>query len=320
MYKNNDINYLKYLNGKEAIIFGAGINGKIGFFQLRKIENVRIIAFCDNDARKQNSQFCGLNVISFETLREINHKDLMIVICSNYEREIRQQLLDTDIHNFISVSQIDFGGGEGYYDEQYFGYQQRIGEFGGKIKADIFRPYIKEGMTVVEFGCGGGYLLNCIQAKVKMGIEINDAARAEAKRIGLDSVKYIDDIPDNYADIIISSHVLEHVENPYGALCKLRRKLKENGKAVFHVPNESCDTEYKRSEINNHLYTWNCLTLGNLFKAAGYFVYSVQKVQEMWPKNFEEISKEVSPQLFEAFCEISGKAFEENRCIIVAYK
>lgn len=39
---------------------------------------------------------------------------------------------------------------------------------------------------------------------------------------------------------------------------------------------ESCETEYYRSELNNHLFTWNCLTLGNLFKAAGFFVLSVK--------------------------------------------
>lgn len=320
MYINTDINYLKYLVGKEVIIFGAGIKGEREFARLSKLQGIKITAFCDNDEKKQSGLFCGLKVLSFDDLREMNHSNLMIIICSNYETEIKQQLLNGDVYNFISISQIDFGGGADYYDEQYFSYQQKLGEFGAEIKAKIFQPYIKKDMTVIEFGSGGGYLLNCLQANEKIGIEINDIARLEAEKIGINSVKNIDDIPDNFADIIISSHALEHVENPFGVLCELRKKLKENGKAVFHVPNESCDTEYERSEINNHLYTWNCLTLGNLFKAAGYFVYSVQKVQEVWPKNFLQISKEVSSELFEALCEIGGKAAEESRCIIVAYK
>ena len=145
-------------------------------------------------------------------------------------------------------------------------------------------------------------------------------ARKAAAEIGIKSVKHISDIPDMYADIIISTSVLEHVENPLGVLRELRNKLKDNGRIVFHVPNESCDTEYIRSDAHNHLYTWNCLTLGNLFKAAGYFVYSVQKVQEVWPSHFYEIEKEVSPELFDVICEIGGKASDENRCIIVAYK
>lgn len=318
MYINNDIDYLKYLKKKELIIFGAGERGKIGFSRL--VKGYRIAAFCDNDAKKQGQSVCGITVISFEKLCELNGENIVIVICSNFEREIRQQLLDKDIHNFISISQIDFGGGEEYYDEKYFLWQQKMGEFGGKIKVKMFLPYIKEDMTVVEFGSGGGYLLKNIKAKEKVGIELNDTARAAAAKIGIKNVKRISDIPDDFADIIISTSVLEHVENPLGTLRELRAKLKDNGKIVFHVPNESCDTEYTRSEINNHLYTWNCLTLGNLFKAAGFFVHSVQKVQEVWPAHFLDIEKEVSPQLFDEICRIGGKAFEENRCIIVACK
>lgn len=195
-----------------------------------------------------------------------------------------------------------------------------MGVFGGRIKAEMFKPYIKPDMTVVEFGGGGGYLLNNIDAKEKINIEVNASARTEAEKMGIKCVKCIGDIEDDYADVIISTSVLEHVENPFEVLRELHSKLKDNGKIIFHVPNESCDTEYSRSEVNNHLYTWNCLTIGNLFKAAGYFVYSVQKIQEVWPKNYFEIEHQVSSEIFQAICEIGGKAFDENRCLIVAFK
>lgn len=319
MYVNNDVDYLKYLRGKEIVIFGAGENGKRGFAKLHG-GGYNSVAFCDNDVRKHGKSLCGLTIISFKELKEMNHGDLMIIICSNYEKDIKQQLLDEKIYNFISIWQIDFGGGEEYYDEQYFSYQQSIGRFGGKIKANLLQPHISKEMTVVDFGSGGGYLLESLHAKEKIGIEINDAAREAAKEIGIKSVKHVSDIPDGYADVIISTGALEHVENPFGILKELRAKLKDGGKIVFHVPNESCDTEYWRSDINNHLYTWNCLTLGNLFKAAGYFVHSVEKIQEVWPKHYYEIEKEVSAELFEVICAIGGKAFDENRCLIVAYK
>ncbi len=318
MYINNDINYLKYIKDMKVVIFGAGKQGQKTFLNLNKY-GIKVIAFCDNDIKKQNQLIKGVQVISFEKLIKINDVDTMIVI-SAFERDIKEQLLMNKIFNFISVSQIDFGGGEEYYDEQYFQWQQQLGIFGAKIKVNIFQPYIRKNMTVVEFGGGGGYLLDQIDAKEKYNIEINDTAREAAKAIGIKSVKNIADIPDNFADIIISTSVLEHVENPLGVLRELHGKLKEGGKIVFHVPNESCDTEYRRSEVNNHLYTWNCLNIGNLFKAAGYFVYSVQKVQEVWPENYLKIAQEVSTELFNAICSIGGKAFDENRCIIVAYK
>lgn len=195
-----------------------------------------------------------------------------------------------------------------------------MGKFGGKVKVRIFEKYIKEDMTVIEFGSGGGYLLANICAREKIGIEINDAAREAVQNMGIHSVKNINDISDEYVDIIISTSVLEHVDNPLDALKLLRRKLKSDGMAVFHVPNESCDKQYERSDINNQLYTWNCMTLGNLFKAAGYFVHRVEVFQGMWPEHFLEIEREVSPELFDTLDKIAGKAFEEKYCIIVAYK
>lgn len=320
MYVNNDIDYLKYLRSKKVIIFGAGKQGQKLLAKLTKEgSHIEVAAFCDNDKNKQGQLIAGKIVIAFNELDKENGEDVMIVI-SCCEREIKEQLLIHGIYNFIPASQIDFGGGEEYYDEQYFVWQQKMGIFGGKIKAGMFRPYIKEGMTVVEFGSGGGYLLDNIVAKEKIGIEINDTARKTAEKIGIKSVKFVSDLPDDYADVIISSSVLEHVENPLGVLRELHAKLRDKGKIIFHVPNESCDTEYTRSEINNHLYTWNCLTLGNLFKAAGYFVQSVRKIQEMWPKNYAEIEREVSSELFETLCVIGGKSFDYNSCIIVAYK
>lgn len=322
MYRNNDIDYLKFVADKEIVIFGAGRQGTGVYASLRRaVEKIKIIAFCDNDDKIQNTILMGdVRVISFERLCEINSPNNIIIICSRKENEIRQQLFSQKIYNFISASQIDFGGGESYYDEQYFEWQKNMGMFGGRVSARRFQPYITEGSIVVELGSGGGYLLKNLKAKEKIGIEINDIARKNAEEIGIKSVKYVDDISDEYADVIISTHVLEHVENPLGILRQLRSKLKEGGKIIFYVPNESCDTEYTRSDINNHLYTWNCLTLGNLFKAAGYFVHSVWKVQEKWPDNYLVVEREVSPELFDAMCNINGEAAEQNNCMIVACK
>ncbi|MBD5523522.1 MAG: methyltransferase domain-containing protein [Lachnospiraceae bacterium] len=318
MYINNDIDYLKFLKDKKVIIFGAGRQGQKVLWDLSK-HDIVTVAFCDNDVKKQNQLIRGVKIISFDELLKVNDVDTMIII-STFERELKKQLLMNKVYNFILATQIDFGGGEEYYDEQYFKWQQSMGEFGSQIKVNMFKPYIKKDMTVVEFGSGGGYLLALIDAKEKIGIEINDSAREAAKEIGIKSVKNIKDLPDNFADVIISTSVLEHVENPLGALRELHNKLKKDGKIIFHVPNESCDTEYTRSDVNNHFYTWNCLNIGNLFKAAGYFVQSVQKIQEIWPENCFEVAKEVSPVLFDSLCSIGGKAFDANRCLIVACK
>lgn len=319
MYRNDDIDYLKYLKQKQVYIWGAAKAGVHCSHRLMA-NSIEVCGYIDNDEKKVGMQIENIVVLSFGDFVKINNSECMIVICSNFEREIKEQLLNASIFNFISERQIDFGGEENYYDADYFEYQCRIGEFSGKIKKLMFQRYINQNMSVLEFGSGGGYLLKQLAAKEKLGIEINEVARNNAEKLGIHSVSQISEVPDEFADVIISTSVLEHVENPLGCLRELRSKLKEGGKIIFYVPNESCETEYERSEINNHLYTWNCLNLGNLFKAAGYFVVSVERIQEIWPKYYEQIEKDAGKELFEVLCNIGGKAYDANRCLIVAYK
>ena len=167
MYINNDIDYIKYLRYKKIVLFGAGKQGKRAYHNLVKnIENIQIIFFCDNDKKKQNQVIDGIRVISLDELSKENTNEILIIICC-FEREIRKQLMTRGIYNFITISQIDFGGNEEYYDEQYFEWQKKMGQFGGKISADMFKQYINDEMVVVEFGGGGGYLLNNITARAK---------------------------------------------------------------------------------------------------------------------------------------------------------
>lgn len=319
MYKNNEIDYMKYLKKKELLIWGTGKRGRRVLGKLRKME-MRIRCLVDNAPEKIGSYIDGVEVMSFEQVKEILSDQMMIIICSAGENEIKRQLLDCDIFNFISELQMDLPGGESHYDKEYFEWQRPLGEFGAKIKKKMFEPYIVQDMCIVEFGSGGGYLLNEIHAKEKIGIELNDIARENALKLGINSVKTIDEIQDGFADLIISTSVLEHVENPFEVLTQLRRKIKDGGMAIFHVPNESCDTEYSRNEFNNHLYTWNCLNIGNLFKAAGYFVQSVEKIQEEWPEEFEKIASGTNEELFDELCRIRGEVRHACRCLIVAYK
>jgi 2-polyprenyl-3-methyl-5-hydroxy-6-metoxy-1,4-benzoquinol methylase len=322
MYQNNDIDYLKWFkkNNKQIIIWGAGARGKFAFGKLKGL-NISVKAFIDQNSQKQAELLFGIKVIAPQDIEEYNDESTMIIICNASEGPaIKEQLLNKNIFNFLGYEQIDFGGGAEHYDEAYFDWQKSMGEFGAKFSARLFEKHISPDMTVLEFGSGGGYLLDEIKCQKKVGIEINQTARAEALKRGIEMVADIDDIPADFADIIISTSVLEHVENPFGALKALHGKLKEKGKIVFYVPNEGCEAEYSKSDINNHLYTWNCLNIGNLFKAAGFFVRSVERVQEMWPKDYMKLREELSEEMFWELCFVRGRAYDENRCLIVAYK
>lgn len=190
-----------------------------------------------------------------------------------------------------------------HYDKNYFNWQKSIGEFGGIANLYKFEDYITDADTVLDFGCGGGYLLKNIIAKEKVGLDVSSAAIQEAKNKNqINAVQHIQELPDDHFDIIISNHALEHIENPLQTIKDLRFKLRKNGKAVFVVPHEDTRGEFKDGDINMHLYTWNQMTLGNLFKVAGYSVKKVDKIQFQWKPEFAKIIEDDGWSRFNDVC------------------
>ena len=99
-----------------------------------------------------------------------------------------------------------------HYDSTYFNkFQKKVGELGGKMNKFKFDKHIKETDTVLDFGCGGGFLLNNLGCKKKIGIEVNDFARNYCiNKFGIDCFMSLDEIENNSIDVIISNHCLEH--------------------------------------------------------------------------------------------------------------
>lgn len=207
-----------------------------------------------------------------------------------------------------------------YYNEDYFNWQKSIGAFGGIANLFKFAPYLSPDDTVIDFGCGGGYLLNNIQCAGKIGIEISDTAREEAQKHGLIVYKNIEDVPDDYASIMISNHTLEHVECPLDIIRALRPKLKSGGKAVFVVPHQQPEEKYHDSDINQHLYTWNPMTLGNLFKNAGYVDIRADVIRHKWPKGYRRIYQMVGQTTFDTICHINALIVRNYQIRVVAKK
>ncbi|MDA8698225.1 hypothetical protein N9M41_07080, partial [Rhodopirellula sp.] len=81
----------------------------------------------------------------------------------------------------INVSISDKHGTSVHYTgekgEKYFDWQRSAAAFRGKINSHKFQHHINASDTVVDFGCGAGGLLSVLNAKRKIGIEINVAAQ-----------------------------------------------------------------------------------------------------------------------------------------------
>jgi SAM-dependent methyltransferase len=192
----------------------------------------------------------------------------------------------------------------GHYDSTYFEWQRTIGEFGGWANAPRFARHIKPSDTVLDFGCGGGYLLSNLPGAHKLGVEVNEAARTVARQNGAKVFESIASVSEQSVDVIVSNHCLEHVPNPFGALVELRSKLKPGGRVVFVVPCEKASMHWGRPDADNHLYTFTPMCLGNLFKEAGYTVLSSKVDRFRWPPKYRLIAKVGGRVGFELACKL----------------
>lgn len=190
----------------------------------------------------------------------------------------------------------------GHYNEEYFSWQKNVGAFGGIANKFKFEEYIDSDHTVVDFGCGGGFLLHNLECKEKIGIEINPRARANAQEQGLKVFENLSGLEDNSVDRIISNHALEHVENPLSIIRQVYKKLKPDAKAIFVVPHQDCREAFNPKDRNKHLYTWNQMTLGNLFLAAGFEIEKSEAIQHQWPADYIKIFSDLGEEKFHARC------------------
>jgi SAM-dependent methyltransferase len=111
------------------------------------------------------------------------------------------------------------------------------------IKSELNKKHI-----VLDLGCASGNITKKISPFVKkiVGIDFNQILIEEAKKnnsnynieyIVSDIFDYLKKIKKNF-DILILSHVLEHLDNPYDFLNKIKNKFK---KIYIEIPDNDSD-------------------------------------------------------------------------------
>jgi SAM-dependent methyltransferase len=187
-----------------------------------------------------------------------------------------------------------------HYDDKYFSsYQKEVGDLGGKANLFKFEKSINIDDTVLDFGCGGGFLLNNINCKNKIGVEINPVAREYCiNTFNIPCLESIDSVEDNSIDVIISNHCLEHVINPYELITKMYQKLKIGGKIVIVIPLDSHKYTWKPNDVNNHLYSFSPMNLGNQLHGVGFKDISTRALLHKWPPAYKYVYSLFGSRIF----------------------
>jgi len=134
--------------------------------------------------------------------------------------------------------------------------------------------------SVLDVGCATGALIAYLRDRGwrVAGVEISPGADYAQKERGLDvrnipleEIKF----PDESFDVILASHLVEHLNDPRSFFTELRRILKKDGHIFITTPNIN-GFQAKlfggrwRSAIFDHLYLFSKQTLLKMMKNCGF--------------------------------------------------
>lgn len=150
-------------------------------------------------------------------------------------------------------------------------------KFGSGISPVFIKKILPltETKKVVDLGCGQGDHLKYFGPK-SLGLDISPLNLAEARKKGLRVIRVNMNRPPELKekfDIVFSSHLIEHLENPIDFLRYIRKLLKPEGCLVLTFPNEYSLMHLKYPYFTpdgNHLYSFSINNMRELFRSLGY--------------------------------------------------
>lgn len=161
-----------------------------------------------------------------------------------------------------------------------------------RIVAELAAEAAPIGGRVLDVGCGPGQILGQLQA-LRDDLELvgidgdEECLRRAARRCPTATLVQGDletpgpglgpaEDAGRRFDVVVSSHSLEHLADPVGALAHWRAVLAAEGKLVVAVPNSlqpllMARAVFRRPKANDgHYYIWDRATFENFCRLAGF--------------------------------------------------
>jgi SAM-dependent methyltransferase len=185
-----------------------------------------------------------------------------------------------------------------------------------EAEADLFEG-IPADAEVFEFGVGLGK--NIARRERKAGYDLSQYARSFSSQHGIQVFENMADVANERFDVVLISHVLEHLEDPFENLQLLRSKLKPGGKLIVVLPTERHRLVPFEVDADQHLYAWNFRTLNNLLQRAGFKVLKNRYRYATAQYKLRHLGK-LSFALYRMQTQLLGRLFNRRDMIALAEK
>ncbi len=142
---------------------------------------------------------------------------------------------------------------------------------------DLLGSLVPSGSKVLDVGCGSGKFMDLLREQKSCrctGIDISEISIDIIHKKGFEGFtanlpRLPNEIGEGLFDICVMLETLEHISNAEKALRNLRRILKEGGRMIVSVPNDSMRPE----EFCEHLHSFNLKNFHHLLNR----VFRVEK-------------------------------------------
>lgn len=137
-------------------------------------------------------------------------------------------------------------------------YENKPKGYYDNIRVEMLQFLPNDAKVILDIGCGNGAFAKVIKDQNNAevwGMEFMEIHAKEAQK-KLDKVfigkceDFIEDLPDEYFDVVYFNDVLEHLVDPYSVLKIIKKKLSKNGKIISSLPNVRFYKTFMRVLIN----------------------------------------------------------------------
>ncbi len=163
---------------------------------------------------------------------------------------------------------------------------------------------------LLDLGCGLGFLLSGLGPQwEKHGVEVSRFAAEHARQWATIYVGELAEAayPDEYFDVVVMHHVIEHMEDPVGAILEVRRILKRGGILLLGTPDfdSGCarrfGQNYRLLYDHTHISLFTNESMHRFLRDHGFVIDSVAypffETRYFTPENLMRLfdTSEVSP-------------------------